>query len=177
MKKILVVVDYQNDFVDGSLGFPRAKQLEEGLFLRVMEAKKEGAPIFFTLDTHGSDYPHTREGRHLSIAHCVEGSPGMQLYGKLAAFETDSSIVKVTKSNFGSDRLAQMILETCGVPDVVELCGVVTNMCVLSNAVLLSTALPNTEICINAPLCAGPDERLHQAALDIMQGLHMQILM
>ena len=176
MNQVLVVIDYQKDFVDGTLGFPKAKQLEEGIHSRVVQAKHDGTHIFFTLDTHDGQYDSTREGRHLPIAHCIKGSDGAAPYGKLSDFLQDSRIEFVEKNNFGSDRLAQVINDACGVPDEIELCGVVTNMCVISNAILLHTAFPDTEIRINARLCASFDDQLHQKALDIMEGLHMSII-
>lgn len=176
MNKVLVVIDYQNDFVDGTLGFPEAKQLEQGIYDRIERAQQEGTHVFFTLDTHGAEYSSTREGRHLPVAHCIKGSDGAVPYGKLSEFLHDRSVAFVEKDNFGSARLAQVIDGKCGVPDEIELCGIVTNMCVISNAILLHTAFPNAEIRINAPLCASFDVQLHQKALDIMQGLHMDIM-
>ena len=85
MKKLLVVVDYQNDFVSGSLGFPKAAQLEEAIIKKIEDYRAAGDDVVFTLDTHGPDYLSTQEGKNLPVEHCIKGTDGWQLYGKVAA--------------------------------------------------------------------------------------------
>ena len=83
MKKALIVVDYQKDFVDGALGFEKAVQLEQAICRKIEQAREQGEEILFTFDTHGDDYLQTQEGRNLPIEHCKKGSDGWQLYGKV----------------------------------------------------------------------------------------------
>ena len=89
MKQALIVVDYQNDFVDGALGFPKAKELEEPICQKIEQARKEGAEVIFTFDTHGGDYLSTQEGRKLPVPHCMKNSEGWQLYGRVAALKEE----------------------------------------------------------------------------------------
>ena len=89
MKQALIVVDYQNDFVDGALGFPKAKELEEPICQKIEQARKEGAEVIFTFDTHGEDYLSTQEGRKLPVPHCMKNSEGWQLYGRVAALKEE----------------------------------------------------------------------------------------
>lgn len=176
MKKILVVVDYQNDFVDGSLGFVKAKALENDIYLTVKKALADGTQVFFTLDTHTDSYPDTREGKHLPTLHCKDESEGHRLYGKLSEFYNDKRVVMVKKSGFASTNLPDIIKTVTGTPDIIEMCGVVTNMCVLSNAIVLQSEFENTDIRILSDMCASFDEDLHQKAIDIMRNIHMTIL-
>lgn len=175
MKKVLVVVDYQNDFVEGALGFDKAKILEDGIKKRVLSTLKDGGYVFFTLDTHGDDYLYTREGKFLPVLHCIKGTPGHKLYGSISELTAHKNTKTVEKSRFGAETLAHEIKKVLEAPDVISLCGVVTNMCVISNAVLLQTAFENTEIEIIEPLCASFDENLHREAIDVMRSLQMHI--
>ena len=176
MNRILIVVDYQADFVDGALGFEKAKSLEAGIKKQVETVLAEGGHVFFTLDTHGENYLNTREGKNLPVLHCIKNTPGHRLYGRLQSFAEAEHVTLVEKSCFGSDKLAGLVKETAGTPDVISLCGVVTNMCVISNAVLLQSAFENATIQILEPLCASFDEALHRAAIDVMRGLQMDII-
>lgn len=176
MKRALVVVDYQNDFVDGALGFEKAKALESGIAARVEGALSEGGSVFFTMDTHDDTYLDTREGKHLPVKHCIKNSAGHKLYGSLSGYAQRKGVTQVEKGGFGSAALPGRIRDIMGVPDVIQLCGIVTNMCVISNAVLLQTAFENAELQIIEPLCASFDEPLHRAAIEVMRGLQMQIV-
>lgn len=175
MSKVLVVVDYQKDFVDGVLGFPKAPSLEQGIAAKVDQAIQEGRPVVFTLDTHGENYTETREGQHLPIPHCLKGSDGWRLYGSLERYmdETHDKVFLLPKYSFGAQSYS--FLEPFS-PTEFEMVGVVTNMCVISNAVILQTQYPNAEITVDASLCAGFDQELHQKALDVMASLQMNIV-
>lgn len=173
MKKALVVVDYQKDFVDGALGFPCAEKLMPGISAMAEAFLSHGDPVVFTLDTHGPDYLSTREGRHLPVEHCLEGTPGWRLYGDLERYmDAGNGVCLVKKGAFGADGFD--FLKPFE-PEQIELCGLVTNLCVISNAVVLQTAFPNAEIVIHSGLCGGPDPELHRKALDVMAGLQMRI--
>lgn len=166
MKKLLLVVDYQKDFVDGSLGFPEAKQLD-GLIAQKIEAyHAAGEDVAFTLDTHGENYLETREGRGLPIPHCVAHSEGWALYGKTALAMIPGRDRLIQKPAFPSLELGNWLREMQY--DQVELVGLVSYICVISNAIMAKAALPEAEILVDAACTAGPDPKLHAACLDLM---------
>lgn len=173
MKKCLIVVDYQVDFVTGSLGNPAAAALEAGIASRIRQARNQGEDVIFTLDTHEADYLSTREGRYLPVPHCIHGTAGHGLYGAVAE-ECQAGDTVLCKDTFGSRALLACLQEKRY--DAIELCGVVTNICVISNAVLAKAALPEADICVNAALCASNDASLHQKALDVMASLQIDII-
>ncbi len=176
MKKVLVVVDYQNDFVTGVLGFPRAKLLEKQLYNRVAEALRDGYEVFFTLDIHDDAYLDSREGKHLPVMHCLRGSEGAKLCPCMTDFLSMAQVHTVAKSCFGSKDLPIIIKEHCGKVEEIELCGVVTNLCVLSNAVMLQSHFKNATIKIAKDLCAAGDEALHDKAIDVLRSLQFEIV-
>ena len=116
--KTLVVVDYQVDFVDGALGFPGAEKLEPVILGKIEECRRDGGQVIFTLDTHGEDYLRTAEGRKLPIPHCIKGTPGHALYGRVAQAVLPEDVV-IEKPAFGSLELADLLRRTS--PDEVEL--------------------------------------------------------
>ncbi|MCC8161165.1 MAG: cysteine hydrolase [Oscillospiraceae bacterium] len=170
MKKLLIIVDYQNDFVNGSLGFPGAADLEDGIAKKIEEYKSD--EIIYTLDTHYSDYLTTREGKSLPVTHCVKGSGGHKLYGKIADLLNGKKCFE--KNTFPSLEMAKYLEENDY--DVIELCGLVSNICVLSNAVMARSACPNAEIIVDANLTASADSDLHEKALDILRGLFITVI-
>ena len=173
VSKLLIVVDYQNDFVTGSLGFPKAAALEHGIAERIQEYKARGDDVVFTLDTHGGDYSHTQEGRNLPVPHCMRGTEGWKLYGAIAAL-CDASTPRFEKGAFGSLALANYLASKDY--ESVELVGVVSNICVVSNAVLAKAALPEARVIVDAACTASHDDRLNEATLDVMQGLQIEVL-
>lgn len=179
MQKVLVVVDYQNDFVSGALGFEKAAALEKPIADRVKKALDEGWKVLFTRDTHDSDYLDSREGRFLPVPHCIKGSYGWNLYGSLYEYQqkVDERITFVDKPTFGSMELPGVVSRFVGpCPEVIELCGVVTNICVLSNAVMLHSAFLDSEIRIAQDLCAAPDPADHQNTLDLLSGMGYKLV-
>ena len=173
MKRLLLVIDYQNDFVNGSLGCPQAAAIEDALCAKLEARRAEGWDIAFTFDTHHENYPATEEGKHLPVPHCLEGSEGWQLHGKVAGYCT-ADTPRFCKETFGCAGLIPYLQE--GGYETVELCGVVTSICVLSNAVLAKAALPNAQIIVDANCVAGGDDALSAKALDILENLHTTIL-
>ena len=165
MKKALIVVDYQKDFVDGALGFEKAVQLEQAICQKIEQAREQGEEILFTFDTHGEDYLQTQEGRNLPIEHCKKGSYGWQLYGKVEQLRCPEDRC-FDKPCFGSWELGEYAREQQF--DVIELCGVVSNICVLSNAVLLKAALPEAKLIVDARCTASNDDGMNEKALDIL---------
>ena len=172
MKKLLVVVDYQNDFVTGSLGSEQALAVCSAICSRIAAARQEGTDVCFTLDTHGPDYMQTTEGKYLPVPHCLKNSEGWQLYPAVAALVQDGDTF-VEKETFGSEKLYELIKEA-GYTHV-ELCGVVTDICVISNAVVVRTANPMAEITVYKDAVATTDEAKQQAALEVMASLQIQI--
>lgn len=173
MKKLLVVVDYQNDFVNGSLGFDGAEKIEEPIARKINEYRKTGGDVAFTIDTHSNDYLNTAEGKALPIIHCLKNSSGWELYGKTAQLKQVEDHC-FYKHSYGSAELFKYLRFSNY--DKVELVGVVTNICVLVNAVLAKTALPEAEIVVDSSCVAGNDDRLCRAALEVMQGLQIKIV-
>lgn len=171
--KALVVVDYQKDFVDGALGFAGAELLEPVILGKIDKCRAEGGQVIFTLDTHGENYPDTAEGKKLSVIHCVDGTAGHKLYGRLADCVTESDIV-IKKPSFGSLELADL-LRKCAF-DEVELCGLVTDICVVSNAVIAKAALPESRIVVDSRACASFDNDRHKAALEVMKSVQIDVL-
>ncbi len=171
--KALVVVDYQKDFVDGALGFAGAETLEPVILKKIAECRKNGGQVIFTLDTHGEDYLNTAEGKKLPLPHCIDGTEGHRLYGNVEnSVEIGDNFVK--KPSFGSLELAEM-LKTSGF-DEVELCGLVTDICVISNAVLAKAALPESRIIVDKTACLCADRAAHERALEVMRGLQIDVI-
>ena len=173
MKKCLIVVDYQNDFVSGSLGFPEAVELEQHIVEKIEQYRSNGGEVIFTFDTHEKNYMETQEGRNLPIPHCLQDTDGHKLYGKVSEMimKTDKRFYKNT---FGSDELYMYL--KAEVFESIELIGLVSNICVISNAILAKTAQPETPIIVDAVCTASNDSRLNQAALDVMGSLQIQII-
>lgn len=172
MKKLLIVVDYQNDFVSGALGFPKAREIEEAVCAKIQAYQAAGDDVVCTLDTHEENYLDTQEGRKLPVAHCLYGTEGWRLYGKAAGLLEDCP--KFEKPVFGSAALFDYLRR---IPyDSIELCGVVSNICVLSNAVLARTAQPETEIVVDPACVASNDEALGEAALAVLGSLQVTVL-
>lgn len=171
--KLLVVVDYQNDFVSGSLGFPRAALLEEGIMKKIQTYLLDGHEVVFTLDTHASNYLDTAEGRLLPIPHCIKGTDGHKLYGNVARVAKFGSAV-FEKGTFGCEALMEYILD--GKYEEIELVGLVSNICVLSNAVIAKTAAPYATITVDAACTACADPVMNEKALDVMQGLQINVI-
>ncbi len=173
MKKCLIVVDYQNDFVSGSLGFSGAVALEQPIMDKIMHYRSNGDEVVFTFDTHDEGYLHSQEGRNLPIAHCLQTTVGHQLYGRIAALVSKSDKC-FYKNTFGSDKLFDYLKQEPF--KTIELVGVVSNICVISNAVLAKTAQPETPIIVDAQCTASNDDLLHRAALDVMSVLQIQVV-
>ena len=173
MNKLLIVVDYQKDFVDGALGFPGAEKLAEPIAARIAAYRANGDDVVFTFDTHGPDYSDTQEGRKLPVPHCLRDTGGWELYGAVAEAVQDEDEF-FCKATFPSLELGQW-LEECEY-DQVELCGLVSHICVLSNAVVAKAALPEAEIVVDANLTASYDPVLHEKALDVLEGIQVTVL-
>lgn len=178
MNKLLVVVDYQNDFVDGVLGFKKAESLEGDIYNKVNEYLKNGDNVLFTYDTHSKEYLNTREGKNLPILHCVIGTYGHELYGKLKKFKDAKNTIHINKHGFGMSPEQIISLDERIKKDIdyIEIVGVVTNMCVISNVITLQSKYVNAEIVVNGALCASFDDSLHEKALDVIESLQVKVI-
>lgn len=183
MKRLLIVVDFQNDFVGGSLGFPGAEKLEDPIATKIRSYRDAGDEIAFTFDTHHKDYLETLEGKNLPIAHTVEGSHGWQLYGQVAELVGDNDHI-FEKPTFGSIELAHFLARRQSAADEqglqpfvsIELVGLVSNICVISNAVIAKAACPNVPVIVDAACIDSFDKKLHEKCLDVMGGLQIEVV-
>ena len=153
MEKILIVVDMQNDFVDGALGTKEAEGIVENVVSKI--AGFEGR-IFATLDTHGKDYLETAEGKKLPVPHCIRNTEGWLLNEKVLYALSEKNYKTIEKNTFGSRVLAEEIRKLWQKEEIrVELIGLCTDICVVSNALLLKACCPEMEISVDASCCAG----------------------
>lgn len=168
--KLLVVVDMQHDFIDGALGTPEARRILPRVTERVRAARLNGETVVFTRDTHEEDYLSTQEGERLPVVHCVRGTRGWQLAEGLAA-EGERVF---DKPAFGSTELAKFAAE--GAFAEAELIGVCTDICVISNALLLKAFAPELRVSVRADCCAGATPSGHETALAAMRACQVDIV-
>ncbi|MDL2205451.1 cysteine hydrolase [Eubacteriales bacterium OttesenSCG-928-N13] len=181
MSKVLVVVDMQNDFITGALGTPEARAIVPAVVDYVKQAKEAGDSVIFTLDTHSSNYLRTAEGRALPVEHCIQGTKGHDLIDPLKDLTEGARVAE--KPTFGSlwlmGELAGMA-RAYGTPEGdgidVEFCGVCTDICVVTNALLVKTRLPEAKISVLSKLCAGASPEKHKAALTVMESCQINII-
>lgn len=172
MKRILIVVDYQNDFVNGSLGFAQAAEIEDKIASLIGEYRKSGDVVAFTLDTHSKDYRLCAEGKKLPVEHCVKGTAGHELYGAVKRLRRPDDPVFI-KNTFGSDKLYEYLKRTPF--DKITLVGLVCDVCVIANAVLAKTAAPETDIAVRSDCVASLSPARKAAALSVMDSLHITV--
>ena len=175
-RKILVAVDLQNDFIDGALGTKEAEAIVPAAAARIREWREDGAEIFATLDTHEENYAETQEGKRLPVAHCIRETEGWQLNPVIR--EALGDCILVEKPTFGSIRLPELIREKIGDGKgaTIELIGLCTDICVVSNALLLKAAFPEATIRVSSGCCAGVTPEKHKAALETMASCQIDIL-
>ena len=168
MKRVLIVVDMQVDFVNGALGTAEAEAIVPKVVEKVRGFDGE---VIFTQDTHPQNYLETQEGRHLPVAHCIEGTEGWRLIPALRPLAEGRRVVQ--KPPFGSRALA----EALAAEDIesIELIGLCTDICVVSNALLLKAFMPEVPVSVDAACCAGVTPERHAAALDTMRSCQIGI--
>ena len=174
MRKILIVVDMQNDFVTGSLGTPEAQAIVPRVVEKVRECKENGYEIVFTQDTHfDKEYLYTLEGEYLPIKHCIVDTDGWKIIPELDAFRE----VVISKYTFGFDEWFTYFTfdEDYYVEKQFEIVGLCTDICVISNALILRTEFPNSEIIVHADCCAGTTPEKHAAALEVMKSCQILV--
>jgi nicotinamidase-related amidase len=165
MKKLLIVVDMQNDFITGTLGSSQAQAIVPYVKAKVAEFRKEGHTVLFTRDTHFENYLSTQEGKNLPVPHCIKGTKGHEVTAELS---TEGCEV-FDKPTFGSLELAKRVAEIAADFGEIELCGLCTDICVVSNALILKAQLPETKVVVDAKACAGVTTESHNAALLTMK--------
>lgn len=169
MKKLLVVVDMQKDFIDGSLGTGEAVKIIETVKAKIEACQEAKQEIVFTLDTHHEDYLNTKEGQNLPVTHCVKGTKGWELHPSFRACEGK----RFEKPTFGCMELAEYVRE--GKYDEIELIGLCTDICVISNALLIKAAVPEADVLVDAACCAGVTKDSHLNALEAMKMCQIKV--
>ena len=178
MKELLAVIDMQNDFITGILGTEEARAIVPGVCEKI---KGWQGDVILTRDTHSDNYLSTAEGKMLPVSHCIKGTEGWEVSADVWGAYTDVSksgaghlFTSVDKVTFGSIVLT-FIANDIGY-DRVVLCGVCTDICVISNAMLLRAALPEAEIVVDAACCAGVSPESHKRALEAMAPCNIKII-
>ena len=175
MERYLFVIDYQNDFVDGALGFPGAENLDAAIAAKVRAYGK--GHVLFTRDTHFENYLNTREGKNLPVPHCIKGSHGWQVYGDTARALAEVEAPAIDKLVFGMDitdpATATVLPETA---DEIELVGLVSNICVVSNAVVLQSKYPEATVIVDAACTDSFDKSLNEKVLDVLAGFQVTVI-
>lgn len=166
MKKTLIVVDMQKDFIDGSLGTKEAEAIVEKVKNKIARYKEQGDEIIFTRDTHQEDYLNTNEGRHLPVVHCIKGTDGWKIAEGLEV----PGAIYVDKPSFGYMNWKDYHLEE------VELVGLCTDICVVSNALIIKATYPEIKVTVDARCCAGVTPESHKAALTTMKMCQVEVI-
>lgn len=174
--KTLIVVDMQNDFITGPLGTPEAQAIVPNVEKKIKEYRKAGNKIIFTRDTHRKNYLETAEGKKLPVEHCIKGTDGWQI-GVSAVLDEYKF---VDKNTFGyinwTEVFSNYIYGKCLIEDGIELIGVCTDICVISNALILKATYPEANITVNASCCAGSTPEKHKAALEVMKSCQINVI-
>lgn len=174
MKHLLVVVDIQNDFVDGALGTAEAVAIVENAARKIREFDGE---IFVTYDTHFENYMDTAEGAKLPVAHCIKGTAGWELNGAITEALVGKHYTPVEKITFGSTELPKLVKALVGDENFdVTLIGLCTDICVVSNALILKANFPEKEVYVDAACCAGVTVDTHNAALATMKMCQINVV-
>ena len=187
MKKILVVIDMQNDFIDGPLGTPEARAIVPKVCEKIRDG--EWSVIHVTMDTHDGQYLETQEGKKLPVEHCIRYTDGWKLNRKLETalrnsidiYTNGSDGIKIgTKETFGAVGLAERIENDLNYRNMdqyeIHIVGVCTDICVISNALILKSYYPDMKIVVDASCCAGTTPEMHQKALDVMRSCQIDII-
>ncbi|MEG1848725.1 MAG: isochorismatase family cysteine hydrolase [Lachnospiraceae bacterium] len=168
MKKVLIVIDMQNDFIDGSLGTKEAVAILPKVIEKVQTARQENTVVLFTKDTHTANYLNTCEGKKLPVKHCIKPTQGWDLTEQLLPYAEEV----IEKNTFGSIDLPDRVKAF----EEIELVGLCTDICVISNALLLKAYFPEKKISVDAQCCAGVTPQTHQNALEAMKMCQIDIL-
>ena len=170
MMNVLIVVDMQNDFIDGALGTPEAVKIVPAVRKRIELARERGETVIFTRDTHFENYLDTQEGRKLPVTHCIKQTEGWEISSALPVGDA----LILDKPTFGSADLGRCLLSIQ--PERVELIGLCTDICVISNALLIKAFLPEVPVAVDASCCAGVSPESHKTALEAMRVCQIEVL-
>lgn len=176
--KVFVMIDMQNDFISGVLGNSETCAVLPKMIEKIQNLLNSGCEMLYTMDTHAENYMETQEGRNLPVPHCIKGTEGWEIPEELK--KVMGSIPherRIEKSTFGAKNLPDKILEICGkVPDEIELAGVCTDICVISNAILLKSFFPDTLITVSGDCCAGTSVESHIRAIEAMKMCQINVI-
>ena len=178
--KVLVVVDMQKDFVDGALGSPEAQAIVPNVVAKVKEyAEMKDGLIVYTRDTHFADYAYTREGRYLPVPHCIFETEGWEIVPEV--LNDQAAVVIFNKETFGYSAIAEEISyivngELGQEIDSIEVCGLCTDICVVSNALILKASFPDIPFIVDSACCAGVTPEKHEAALEVMRSCQIDVI-
>ena len=177
MKKYLAVIDMQNDFIDGSLGTDEAASIIDRVRDRILEARSEvPETIIFTRDTHEVDYLNSLEGHYLPVEHCIRGTKGWEINDRIKGVMPEGALV-IDKPSFASLELAGILLEESRINQIeIEIIGLCTDICVVSNALLIKAFIPEARIMVNASCCASVTPEKHDAALETMRSCQIEVI-
>ncbi|WP_066715952.1 cysteine hydrolase family protein [Clostridium sp. Marseille-P299] len=174
MNNLLLVIDMQNDFIDGSLGTNEAKLIVSNV---VDKIKNFQGNVVFTRDTHTNEYLNTMEGKNLPVLHCVKDTAGWQLNNKIEEIAKERKSLIIDKPSFGSLELVNEIKKLQNEAfDKIELIGLCTDICVISNALILKAAFPECDIVVDSSCCAGVTKESHQNALEAMKMCQVTVI-
>lgn len=174
-KKVFIVIDMQNDFISGPLGNDEGRSIVENLKEEIEEKKSEGYEILFTLDTHDDEYLKSQEGRYLPVEHCIEGTEGWQIIPELRPYANSKNIL--LKNSFGAADIGKWVEEAAGgEPEEIVLTGVCTDICVISNSMILKAYFPEVPIKVMGELCAGVTPESHENALKAMGPCQIDVI-
>ena len=171
MKNCLLVIDMQNDFITGPLGSKNAISIVPLVKKRIENAIKNGDDIFFTKDTHDENYLNNMEGKKLPVLHCIKGTYGHDLCDELKPFEKNAKRIFI-KQSFGYKDLPKYLDDY----DNIYIVGLCTDICVVSNAILIKVFFPEKNIIVEKNLCAGTSIENHNASLTVMKSCHINII-
>lgn len=172
MQNVLIVVDMQNDFIDGALGTKEAVSIVANVKKKIEEFD---GPVIFTRDTHGDNYMQTQEGKNLPVPHCIKGTEGWQIRAELDALRKTEPIDKVT---FGSSELGSVLIEMNSKEAIESLTfvGLCTDICVISNVMIAKAFLPEVPVYVDANCCAGVSVESHENALKAMEVCQVKVI-
>jgi len=173
MGKAIIVIDMQNDFVTGSLGSERAKLIVPKIAEKLEEFKRENASIYFTMDTHDKFYLETLEGKYLPVKHCIGNTPGWCIVDELFPYIQKYNVIQ--KEAFGYTKWDSRLVNSDLLTEIM-IVGVCTDICVVSNALILRAMLPKCKIVVDASCCAGTTKENHEAALKVVKSCQIEVI-
>lgn len=168
--KVLVVTDMQNDFIDGSLGTREAIGIIDSVKAKIDSYLADGDTVIYTQDTHTRDYLKTQEGKKLPVEHCIEGTAGWEISKRV--YVSGCQVIK--KPSFGSLKLAELVSEMKDI-EAIEIIGLCTDVCVISNAMILKAKMPEVPILVDASCCAGTTFESHINALNALKVCQIEV--